>query len=215
MRQFFSRSEQVFQLVTPFSHGVRTCILLGVVAMQLARVGAGCHRVGNRVFRVFSGVFCMSSRRKSVAYSCADCYFRQELVCALKTEQICPTFRPVRREQPVQPQQAQLLDPVGEVAAMTGVEQERVAGGASVVAIGDAQQAAPPPRPTRTQRVAAAAMKSQTSTSVAASTDEAHADAPTPPASPAAGRTNGRSTDRSGRVARRVAQRFPAASQQG
>jgi hypothetical protein len=37
----------------------------------------------------------MASRRK--APSCDDCYFRQQMLCALKLDGPCPTFRPADR----------------------------------------------------------------------------------------------------------------------
>lgn len=42
----------------------------------------------------------MPEHSGEVGVSCSDCYFRQELLCALKTERVCPTFRrTVRRDQ--------------------------------------------------------------------------------------------------------------------
>lgn len=54
--------------------------------------------------------------------SCADCYFRRELLCVLQVERVCPTFRAMANSRPVVPAQAQLVpvpalvreDPAGE-----------------------------------------------------------------------------------------------------
>jgi hypothetical protein len=57
--------------------------------------------------------------------TCDDCYFRQELLCALRLDAPCPTFRPASIEGLVPPPQAPLV-PVphaGELAerAVAGV----------------------------------------------------------------------------------------------
>jgi hypothetical protein len=43
------------------------------------------------------------------AVSCADCYFHQELLCALPGDRVCPTFRATVGRRPAQPLQAQLM----------------------------------------------------------------------------------------------------------
>lgn len=42
------------------------------------------------------------------AVSCADCYFRQELLCALESNRVCPTFRATVGRRPARPLQAPL-----------------------------------------------------------------------------------------------------------
>jgi hypothetical protein len=41
--------------------------------------------------------------------TCEDCYFRRELLCALRLDEPCPTFRPASARGLVPPQQAPLL----------------------------------------------------------------------------------------------------------
>jgi hypothetical protein len=50
-------------------------------------------------------------RGAGVRVSCDDCYFRQELLCALDVEQVCPTFRATvgRSRRPETPKQARLV----------------------------------------------------------------------------------------------------------
>jgi hypothetical protein len=47
--------------------------------------------------------------RKPKPPSCEDCYFRKNLLCALQSEEPCPTFRPNRPEGLVPPRQPVLL----------------------------------------------------------------------------------------------------------
>lgn len=51
----------------------------------------------------------MPRQRGIGGVTCSDCYFRQELLCALKTERVCPTFRATVGRTPARPQQAQLI----------------------------------------------------------------------------------------------------------
>lgn len=46
-----------------------------------------------------------------VRVTCDDCYFRQELLCALEVEVVCPTFRATvgRKRRPAAPKQAPLV----------------------------------------------------------------------------------------------------------
>lgn len=66
--------------------------------------------------------------------SCASCYFRQELLCALKTDTVCPTYRASTGRRLEQPRQARLvaLPVVGTAAATATMEPAAmaVAGGA-------------------------------------------------------------------------------------
>ena len=41
--------------------------------------------------------------------TCDDCYFRRELLCALRLAEPCPTFRPASRHGLVPPRQAPLV----------------------------------------------------------------------------------------------------------
>jgi hypothetical protein len=41
--------------------------------------------------------------------TCDDCYFRRELLCALRLPEPCPTFRPASRHGLVPPRQPQLV----------------------------------------------------------------------------------------------------------
>jgi hypothetical protein len=41
--------------------------------------------------------------------TCEDCYFRRELLCALRLDEPCPTFRPASARGLVPPKQAPLL----------------------------------------------------------------------------------------------------------
>ncbi|MDX6538741.1 MAG: hypothetical protein QOI71_351 [Gaiellales bacterium] len=55
------------------------------------------------------------------AITCDDCYFRRELLCALRLDAPCPTFRPASIDGLVPPPQAPLV-PVpyaGELAEET------------------------------------------------------------------------------------------------
>jgi hypothetical protein len=63
--------------------------------------------------------------KKRLAITCDDCYFRRELLCALRLDAPCPTFRPASIDGLVPPPQAPLI-PVptaGELAeaAVAGV----------------------------------------------------------------------------------------------
>jgi hypothetical protein len=55
--------------------------------------------------------------------TCEDCYFRRELLCALRLDEPCPTFRPASIDGLVPPPQAPLvpltyaLDQAEEVVA--------------------------------------------------------------------------------------------------
>ena len=75
----------------------------------------------------------MPGERVSRAVSCDGCYFRQELLCALKTDTPCPTFRATVGRGIAAPQQAQLIPvtrPAAQVAAQVAsqvVESPRVA----------------------------------------------------------------------------------------
>jgi hypothetical protein len=46
------------------------------------------------------------------AITCEDCYFRRELLCALRLDEPCPTFRPASKQGLVPPRQAPLLAPM-------------------------------------------------------------------------------------------------------
>ena len=75
----------------------------------------------------------MSSSAASKSKSCADCYFRQELVCALKTEVPCPTFRPVQEPVPTQARLVELPSAMlteAAPAAAAEVTRRRVAASA-------------------------------------------------------------------------------------
>lgn len=39
----------------------------------------------------------MGSQKKKCVVRCEDCYFKQNLLCALKVDAPCPTFRPADR----------------------------------------------------------------------------------------------------------------------
>jgi hypothetical protein len=41
--------------------------------------------------------------------TCEDCYFRRELLCALRVDEPCPTFRPASIDGLVPPPQAPLV----------------------------------------------------------------------------------------------------------
>jgi hypothetical protein len=44
-------------------------------------------------------------RRKSAKPRCEDCFFRQNMLCALRLESACPTFRPAHPDGLRPPQQ--------------------------------------------------------------------------------------------------------------
>jgi hypothetical protein len=48
--------------------------------------------------------------------TCEDCYFRRELLCALRLDEPCPTFRPASARGLVPPRQAPLLALVAHAA---------------------------------------------------------------------------------------------------
>ena len=54
--------------------------------------------------------------------TCDDCYFRRELLCALRLPEPCPTFRPASRRGLAPPLQAQLIAP--PVAGSAGESAE-------------------------------------------------------------------------------------------
>ena len=55
---------------------------------------------------------------KVAQLSCKDCYFRQEGLCALPGEVVCPTFRAASGKGLVPPRQPQLvLKPVSALTA--------------------------------------------------------------------------------------------------
>lgn len=60
----------------------------------------------------------MPVHRGQRAVTCDDCYFRQELLCALQLEKPCPTFRATVGRAPEAPRQAQLV-PVGQLTVPT------------------------------------------------------------------------------------------------
>jgi len=62
-----------------------------------------------------------------VRVSCDDCYFRQELLCALQLDSVCPTFRATvgRARRPAAPRQAPLI-PVPHVMGVAGGAGPRV-----------------------------------------------------------------------------------------
>jgi hypothetical protein len=65
----------------------------------------------------------MPEHSGEVGVSCSDCYFRQELLCALKTERVCPTFRrTVRRNQ--QDDSAVTIPEPGVVHQVVAVQAE-------------------------------------------------------------------------------------------
>ena len=49
----------------------------------------------------------MASKARCV--TCDDCYFRRELLCALRLDAPCPTFRPASIDGLVPPPQARLV----------------------------------------------------------------------------------------------------------
>jgi hypothetical protein len=56
--------------------------------------------------------------------TCEDCYFRRELLCALRLDEPCPTFRPASVDGLVPPPQAPLVP----LAYALDVAEEAVAG---------------------------------------------------------------------------------------
>ena len=46
-----------------------------------------------------------NKRRKGAKPRCEDCFFRQNMLCALRLESACPTFRPAHPEGLRPPQQ--------------------------------------------------------------------------------------------------------------
>ncbi len=54
------------------------------------------------------------------AVSCADCYFRQELLCALESNRVCPTFRATVGRRLARPLQA----PLTPIPAMMAAAEE-------------------------------------------------------------------------------------------
>jgi hypothetical protein len=52
--------------------------------------------------------------------TCEDCYFRRELLCALRLDEPCPTFRPASALGLVPPRQAPLLSPVAHATHEPG-----------------------------------------------------------------------------------------------
>lgn len=80
----------------------------------------------------------MREKRGGGCVSCKDCYFRQELLCAIPGNDGCPTFRPTVGRAAVAPAQAPLIPIVAQVALRSaGVPVGAVA------AIGSAPAAAP------------------------------------------------------------------------
>lgn len=51
----------------------------------------------------------MPAKRAGKSVTCADCYFRQEMLCTLNTTSVCPTFRATVGGEPVPPRQPQLV----------------------------------------------------------------------------------------------------------
>ena len=47
--------------------------------------------------------------KRTTPITCNDCYFRRELLCALRLDEPCPTFRPASRHGLVPPRQAPLV----------------------------------------------------------------------------------------------------------
>jgi hypothetical protein len=56
--------------------------------------------------------------KKRRIITCDDCYFRRELLCALRLDAPCPTFRPASIDGLVPPSQAPLV-PLPDVAGHT------------------------------------------------------------------------------------------------
>lgn len=70
---------------------------------EVAICGFGCHGIVTPMPRF------APMPRKPKPPTCEQCYFRQNLLCALQEEEPCATFRPNRPEGLVPPRQPVLL----------------------------------------------------------------------------------------------------------
>jgi hypothetical protein len=170
------------------------------------------------------GVFGMPQRRGGRSVTCDDCYFRQELLCALSSDSVCPTFRATvgRGRGPERPRQAQLVPlPMAQTAPFGAVSEEstfavRDAVRPAKVLARDAIQQPPRPEPVAVMPApAAAAAHRDPGVECIVELDEAAADLEPAvvPAQPRVVARSGGDTHRMGRVARRVAERYPNAMQ--